>query len=96
METIPPVFWMVIVSLLTILLSFILYEIGMLIKESRNTLKNLENITSDTSKMVSTVKGTVDEVNEAIIQPIRGIGAGVSAISGFLSGLKAGKSEEEK
>ena len=95
METIPPLFWMVIVAVLTGLLSFILYEIGMFVKESRNTLKNVEKITEDASTVISSVKGTVEEVNDAIIQPIRGIGAGISLISGFLSGLKSGEKKEE-
>ncbi|HHX99711.1 TPA: hypothetical protein GX533_03515 [Candidatus Dojkabacteria bacterium] len=93
METIPPLFWMLIVTLLTGLLSFILYQIGMFIKESRNTLKNVDSMVSDANSIVSTVKGTVEEVNDAIIKPIRGIGAGMSAISGFLSGLRGDREE---
>ncbi|MGI6443773.1 MAG: hypothetical protein ACOX06_02085 [Candidatus Dojkabacteria bacterium] len=93
METIPPLFWMFIITLLTGLLSFILYQIGMFIKESRNTLKNVDSMVSDANSIVSTVKGTVEEVNDAIIKPIRGIGAGMSAISGFLSGLRGDREE---
>ncbi len=48
---------------------------------------------SDANSIVSTVKGTVEEVNDAIIKPIRGIGAGMSAISGFLSGLRGDREE---
>ncbi len=84
---------MLIVTLLTGLLSFILYQIGMFIKESRNTLKNVDSMVSDANSIVSTVKGTVEEVNDAIIKPIRGIGAGMSAISGFLSGLRGDREE---
>lgn len=94
METIPPIFWMIIVTVLTGLVSFILYEIGMFVKESRNTLKNVEKITEDASLVLSDVRGTVEEISETIIQPIRGIGSGLSLISGFLSGLKAGSKEE--
>ena len=39
METIPPLFWMVIVTVLTGLLSFILYEIGMFVKKVEIHLK---------------------------------------------------------
>lgn len=84
---------MLIITLLTGLLSFILYQIGMFIKESRNTLKNVDSMVSDANSIVSTVKGTVEEVNDAIIKPIRGIGAGMSAISGFLSGLRGDREE---
>lgn len=88
METIPPIYWMVVVGILTALLAFILYEIGMFVKESRLTLKNVEGITSDTKSVVSTVKTTVEEVNDTIIQPIKGIGTTISAVNGFVAGLK--------
>ncbi|HRY74112.1 MAG TPA: hypothetical protein P5098_00270 [Candidatus Dojkabacteria bacterium] len=88
METIPPIYWMIVVGILTALLAFILYEIGMFVKESRLTLKNVEGITSDTKSVVSTVKTTVEEVNDTIIQPIRGIGTTISAVNGFVAGLK--------
>lgn len=88
METIPPIYWMIVVGILTALLAFILYEIGMFVKESRLTLKNVEGITSDTKSVVSTVKTTVEEVNDTIIQPIKGIGATISAVNGFVAGLK--------
>jgi len=88
METIPPIYWMIVVGILVVLLAFILYEIGMFVKESRLTLKNVEGITSDTKSVVSTVKTTVEEVNDTIIQPIRGIGTTISAVNGFVAGLK--------
>ncbi|HOZ44769.1 MAG TPA: hypothetical protein PK804_01645 [Candidatus Dojkabacteria bacterium] len=88
METIPPIYWMIVVGILTALLAFILYEIGMFVKESRLTLKNVEGITSDTKSVVSTVKTTVEEVNDTIIQPIKGIGTTISAVNGFVAGLK--------
>lgn len=78
---------MIVVTAIVGMICFVLYELGMLIKDSRKTIQNVEGITS-------TVKGTVEEVNDAIIKPIRGIGAGVSAVSGFISGLK-GEDEEE-
>ena len=51
-------------------------------------LKNVEGITSDTKSVVSTVKTTVEEVNDTIIQPIKGIGTTISAVNGFVAGLK--------
>ena len=74
---------MIVVGILTALLAFILYEIGMFVKESRLTLKNVEGITSDTKSVVSTVKTTVEEVNDTIIQPIKGIGTTISAVNGL-------------
>lgn len=86
MQTIPSIYWMIVVAAIAILICFVLYELGMLIKDSRKTLQNVEGITS-------TVKNTVEEVNETIIQPIRGIGSGISAVSGFISGLTGDKKE---
>ena len=85
METIPAIYWMIVVTAIVAMICFVLYELGMLLKDSRRTLGNIEGITS-------TVKGTVDEVNDSIIKPIRGIGSGISAASGFVSGLRG---EEE-
>lgn len=87
---------MVVVGVLTALLSFILFELGMLIKDSRKTLKNIEDITSDAHSVVSTVKGTVQEVSDMVIKPVRAIGSGISAISGFMSGLKGDEPVEEE
>ena len=83
---IPPVYWMIVIAAIVVMVCFVLYELGMLLKDSRKTLHNVEGITS-------TVKGTVEEVNESIIKPIRGIGSGISAVSGFVSGLKGDKDE---
>ena len=77
---------MIVVTAIVGMICFVLYELGMLIKDSRRTLGNIEGITS-------TVKGTVDEVNDAIIKPIRGIGSGISAVSGFVSGLRGEERE---
>ncbi len=87
METIPSIYWMIVIAAIAILICFVLYQLGMLLKDSRRTLQNVEGITS-------TVKGTVEEVNETIIKPIRGIGTGISAVSGFVSGLKGDSKEE--
>ena len=78
---------MIVIAAIAILICFVLYQLGMLLKDSRRTLQNVEGITS-------TVKGTVEEVNETIIKPIRGIGTGISAVSGFVSGLKGDSKEE--
>ena len=88
METIPSIYWMIIVAVIAGFICFVLYQLGMLLKDSRKTLQNVEDITG-------TVRGTVNEVNDMIIKPIRGIGSGISAISGFMSGLK-GETEEDK
>lgn len=109
METIPPIFWMIIVSVLTVMVCLILYYIAMLIKETRTTvadsrevmkqatktLQQVELIVSDVQSSIATIRGTVEEVNQSILAPIRKIAGGVLATSAFLSGLKKKEPKEE-
>ena len=109
METIPPIFWMIIVSVLTIMVCLILYYIAMLIKETRTTgvdaretmkqankiLTQAELIVNDIQSSVSTVRTTVEEINQSILAPIRRLAGGVLAVSSFIGGLKSKKETEE-
>jgi uncharacterized protein YoxC len=94
-ETIPSVYWMIIIALPVAFFTFILYELGMLIRESRGvvkesqiTLKKTNKILDDAQEIVSTAKSTVNEVNQAIITPVRTIGSLLANISAFIQGLK--------
>ncbi|MBU1120025.1 hypothetical protein KKA50_02430 [Patescibacteria group bacterium] len=110
MDTIPPVFWMIIVSVLTVMTCLILYYIAMLIKETRTTvadardtmkqatkmLQQLELIVNDVQSSVSAIRGTVEEVNQSILAPIRKIAGGILTASAFLGSLKKNKQETEE
>jgi len=101
METIPVVYWMIIITVLVGFISFVLYEFAMLIRESkkaisdsRDIIKEAENtveiangLLTDTTEIVSTIKGTVYEVNSSIVGPIKKISSVLSAVSGFSEGL---------
>lgn len=109
MDTIPPVFWMIIVSVLTVMTCLILYYIAMLIKETRTTvadardtmkqatkmLQQAELIVSDVQASISTMRGTVEEINQSILAPIRKIAGGILTASAFLGSLKKSKRETE-
>lgn len=101
METIPPLYWMLIIAIGVGFLCFVLYEFAMLIKESKNavsdsrkiiqeaekTIDTANKIMTEATEIVSTVKGTVYEINSAIIRPVRKISSFVSVASAFTEGL---------
>ncbi|MGI6423247.1 MAG: hypothetical protein ACOX0X_01325 [Candidatus Dojkabacteria bacterium] len=101
MQTIPPMYWMIIIGVLVGFFSFILFEIALLIKESRKavadsrdviqkaskTVDMANTILEDATEIVSTVKGTVYELNSAIVSPVRKISSILAAASGFVEGI---------
>jgi len=71
-------------------------EEGMKIMEDAGkTLKQVDLIVNDIQASVSSVREAVGEINQSILAPIRKLGYGVSAITGFLGGLLGRKKEEE-
>jgi hypothetical protein len=94
-ETIPSIYWMIIIAVPVAFLTFIFFELGMLLKDSRNvvveakeTLKKTNKVLDDAQEIVNTVKSTVNEVNQAVVTPIRTIGSVLASITGFIQGLK--------
>lgn len=110
MNTIPPIFWMIIVSVLTIMVCFILYYFAMLLRETKNTvadardtmkqankvLQQIEIIVNDVQCSIATIRGTVEEANQTIIAPIRKMAGGILVASSFLSNLRKNKQETEE
>lgn len=102
METIPSVYWMIIIGFVVFMICLVLYYLAMLIKETRDVvsdtrplLKSTQQIldqstvvVADVQKSVAMLKGTVEELNDAILIPIRKIGTTISMVSDFLTGLK--------
>ena len=102
MSEIPYIYWMIIVGIVTFMFSLVLYYLAMLIRESKDAIKDSREIIQNANKMmeqatlivndaqeiVSTLKGTVGEVNEAILVPIKKVGSAISIVGDFLSGLK--------
>jgi len=102
LETIPSIYWMIIIAIPVGFFTFILYQLGMVIKDSRGvvqsstkildetnlTLIKANTILDDVQTIVSTTKGTVEEVNTAVIVPVRQISGILSTLTAFLSGMK--------
>ena len=105
MDTIPSVFWMVIIAVIAIMICLVLYYVAMLLKETKDavgdsrkliqglepTMKQVDLIIADVQSTTSMLKGTVQDINEGIVMPIRNIGSAFSAMSGLVSGLRKGK-----
>ncbi len=95
METIPPVFWMIVIAILTVMICLVLYYLAMLLKESRDTVAKTEPIIKDLQTSVSSVTDTLNEVNNLVVKPVRGIEAAISVVNGIITGIK-GDTEEKK
>jgi uncharacterized protein YoxC len=107
MSEIPAVYWMIIFGAVAFMICFVLYYVAMLLKESKDavgdsrkiiqglegTMKQVDLILADVQATISTVRGTIDEVNEGVIKPIKSIGSAVSALSGFVSGIQKEKKD---
>ena len=110
MNTIPPIFWMIIVGVLTIMVCLILYYFAMLLKETKNTvsdaretmkqankvLQQAEIVVNDVQRSITVIRGTVEEANQAIIVPIRKIAGGILVASSFFSNLRKNKEETKE
>jgi hypothetical protein len=102
MSNIPPIYWMIIIGFITFMFGLVLYYLAMLIRESKDAvadsrkiiqnteeiLKQATLIVNDLQESVSVVKGTVLQINEAILVPIKKIGSTISVVGDFFTGLK--------
>lgn len=102
MSDIPSVYWMIIIALIVFMICLVLYYFAILIKRSgevvnevKPLLKNTDEILKQTAVMVndaqeavSVVKGTLIEINGAILAPVRKIGSVISIVGDFFEGLK--------
>lgn len=99
MEQIPSWYWMTIIGFLTALFGLILYYLAQLIKETTTTVVEVRETITDSRKLVQsasqiveevqgiigTVKSTVDEVNVAVLGPVRQIGETIKGFLGMFS-----------
>ena len=102
LETIPSVYWMIIIAIPVGFFTFVLYQMGMLLNDSREVVRTSSDILKETEKTISRAnsildqaegivtiaKNTVEEVSSTIIQPVRGIAGAINVVSSFVSGLK--------
>lgn len=109
MNEIPPIYWMIVIGAIALMVCVVLFYIAMVLLESKKaivesrkimedagkTLRQVDLIVNDLQSSMASVRGAVEEINQSILVPIRKLGYGVSAITGFLGGLLGRKREEE-
>jgi predicted PurR-regulated permease PerM len=102
METIPSVYWMIIIAFVVFMICLVLYYLAMLIRETRDVvgdtrpiLKSTQQIldqstliVEDAQKSVSMLRGIIEELNDAVLVPIRKLGNIVTIASDFLTSVK--------
>ena len=95
MQEIPSVFLMVIISVVTIFFCFVLYHLAMLLKESKNTVKELQKSVNDINSITSELTGIINSIKTPVGQ-IVGVVQRVSSVFSVASGIIDGfKSKEE-
>ena len=108
MDTIPSVYWMIIIGAVTFMVCLVLYYVAMLLRESKEavtdgrslvkdaqkTLQQADLIINDLQASITAVRGAIEEISQSILGPIRKIGAGISIASNFLN-RKKGQTDTE-
>ena len=96
MEEIPAIFWMLIVGILVVFVCYVLYQLAMLLKESRDSIKGVNKAVEDINNIVSEINGIIDIVKTPVLQitgALHGISTVASVISGIVDGFKTREEE---
>jgi hypothetical protein len=96
MEEIPAIFWMIIVGILVVFVCYVLYQLAMLLKESRDSIKGVNKALEDINNIVSEIDGIINIVKTPVLQitgALHGISTVASVISGIVDGFKSGEEE---
>lgn len=70
-NTIPALYWMIVIGVLSGMFTLILYYIAMLIKEATNTLKEVKSTIQDSREIIRGTKKIVDDTSE-IVSELKG------------------------
>ncbi|WKZ30744.1 MAG: DUF948 domain-containing protein [Candidatus Dojkabacteria bacterium] len=104
LNQIPAEFWMVIISVLTLFLVFIMYQIANLLKEStktmaettkvvtelQDTVKKANLVLEDAAEVVSMTKTTVEEVQDNVVTPVIKIASIIGMVSDIVDSFTGG------
>jgi methyl-accepting chemotaxis protein len=66
METIPPIYWMIVIGFLALFFCLILYYIAMLFKETSETVSAVKSIVKESKGMVKNVEKILEESTEIV------------------------------
>jgi len=91
---------MILIGILTGFVCFVLYQLGMLFKDSREVVRRAEktvklanDLVEEVSEIVGTVKGTIYQINSAVLVPLRKITTVMGIVSGIAEGIGSKKSK---
>ena len=100
MEGIPSIYWMILIGIFTGFVCFVLYQLGMLFKDSREVVKRAEktvklanDLVEEVSEIVDTVKGTIYQINTAVLVPLKKITTVLGIVSGIAEGISSKRSK---
>ncbi|GAB4159530.1 MAG: hypothetical protein Fur003_3300 [Candidatus Dojkabacteria bacterium] len=108
-DQIPALYWMLLIGALSGFFAFIMYQFAMLLADLRKTvqeatitvaksnsmLDDAKLVVESAKNIVSTVEGTVTQLNETVLAPVKKLAGMLGVVNGFMSGLK-GKSEDSE
>ncbi len=66
METIPPIYWMVLIAVITVFVCLILYYVAMLFKETSETVSEVRNIVKESKGIIKNVEKIMEESTEIV------------------------------
>ena len=66
METIPPIYWMILLSVLAIFFCLILYYVAMLFKETSETVAEVKEIVKESKGMIKNIEKILEESTEIV------------------------------
>jgi hypothetical protein len=66
MDTIPPMYWMILIAFFTIFVCLILYYIAMLFKETSQTVSEVKEIVRESKGMVKNIEKILEESTEIV------------------------------
>ncbi len=92
MQEIPSVFWMVIISVVTIFICFVLYHLAMLLKESKTTVMQLQKTVNEINGITSNLSGIVNSIitpMSQIVGVVQRVSSAFSVASGIVDGFKS-------
>ncbi len=100
MEGIPSIYWMILIGIFTGFVCFVLYQLGMLFKDSREVVRRAEktvklanDLVEEVSEIVDTVKGTIYQINTTVLVPLKKITTVLGIVSGIAEGISSKKSK---
>ncbi|MDD4382357.1 MAG: hypothetical protein PHE21_03375 [Candidatus Dojkabacteria bacterium] len=102
METIPAIYWMIVIGVIAAMICVVLLFLALFINDYRKGIHKAMNLMDDASRslkqvedILSNVQSTIQEVSNAILVPVRKIQSGISVAMSFIDGLIGRKRDSE-